>query len=179
MKTFKPHIAKNPFIRTKARMVTKEEIENAVLGRARKHAQIIHGSYALREQIGEYARPPHDIDIMTKNPRLHMDKMEDRLDQMAGYDAYEEVVMPIIGTEGEYVYKVVKKVFGPDISIVDYFKIKKGTKTKKIKGIKFETWQHAKKLLIDIVNNPDLRHRHAKAMEDLRRIEVYERSLRK
>jgi len=179
MKTYKPHIARNPFMRTKARMITKEEVDNAVLKRAKTHKQIVHGSYALKQQIGEYAREPHDIDILTNNPRLHMDKMEDKLDEMAGYDAYYEQVMPIIGTDGEYVYKVIKKVYGPDIDIVDYFKPKKGIKTRKIKGVKYEDWRYAKKILIDIVNNPELRHRHQKAYEDLRRIEAYERSLKK
>ena len=179
MKTYKPHIGRNPFMRTKARMITKQEVDNAVLKRAKTHKQIIHGSYALKQQIGEYARDPHDIDVLTKNPRHHMDKMEDDLDALAGYDAYYEQVLPIIGTEGEYVYKVIKRVFGPDIDIVDYFKPKKGVKTRKIKGIKYEDWRYAKKILIDIVNNPELAHRHQKAYEDLRRIEAYERSLKK
>jgi len=177
---YKPHIVrKNTFMQPhKAKMVTKEEIDNAILKRAKTHQQIVHGSYALKKQIGEYAREPHDIDILTKNPRHHMDKMEDKLDEMAGYDAYYEQVMPIIGSEGEYVYKVIKKVFGPDIDVVDYFKPKPGVKTRKIKGVLYEDWKYAKKILIGIINNPELRHRHAKAMEDLRRIEAYERSLK-
>jgi hypothetical protein len=179
MKTFKPHMAPNPFLKPyRDRSISKEEIDNAILNRAKKWRQTIHGSYALKQQIGEYAREPHDIDILTKNPEYHMNKMEDDLDLMAGYDAYYENVMPIIGTEGEYVYKVMKKVYGPDIDIVDYFKPKKGVKTRKIKGILYEDWKYAKKILIDIVNNPELRHRHGKAMEDLRRIEAYERSLK-
>jgi len=176
---FKPHMAPNPYRRPyKESKVSKEEIENAIKRRAKTYNQIVHGSAALKVQLGEYAREPHDIDILTNNPRLHMDKMEDNLDKLAGYDAFEEVVMPIVGTEGEYVYKVVKKVYGPDIDIVDYFKMKKGIKTRKIKGIRYEDWKYAKKILQDIVNNPQLRHRHAKAREDLRRIEAYERSLK-
>jgi len=172
---YKPHIAK---MRNSCKPITKEETEAAILKRAKTHNQIIHGSTALKAQIGEYAREPHDIDIITHNPRHHMDKMEDHLDAMAGCDAYDEVIMPIVGTKGEYVYKVVKRVFGPDIDIVDYFNMKKGIKVKKIKGIRYEHWQYAKRILQGIVLNPDLRHRHRKAIEDLRRIEAYERSLK-
>jgi len=174
---YKPKMVKSPHLH-KDKIITKEEVEKAILNRAKTHNQIVHGSYALRQQLGEYARPPHDIDIMTKNPRRHMDLMEDKLDLMAGYDAYEEVIMPIVGKEGEYVYKVVKKVFGPDIDIVDYFKVKKGVKTRKIKGIRYEDWRYAKKVLERIVRDPELRHRHGKAVEDLRRIDAYERSLK-
>ena len=180
MKPFKPHFARNPFLEShKDKKVTKQEVDEAILKRAKSYNQIIHGSYALRKQIGEYAREPHDIDVFANNPRFQMDKMEDRLDEMAGYDAYEEVIMPIIGIEGEYVYKVVKKTFGPGIDVVDYFKMKKGVKTKKIKGVRYEHWKYAKKILQGIINNPELRHRHAKAYEDLRRIEAYEQSLRR
>jgi len=180
MKPFRPHFAKNPFLQPhRDKRITKDEIDSAILKRAKTYKQIIHGSTALKAQIGEFAREPHDIDILTSNPRHHMDKMEDRLDAMAGYDAYEEVIMPIIGTEGEYVYKVVKKAYGPGIDVVDYFKPKKGVKTKKIKGVRYEHWKYAKKILIDIVNNPKLQHRHVKAYEDLKRIEAYEQSLRR
>lgn len=179
MQPYKPHFT-NPFLNPQQiKKVTKADVDNAILHRAKKHKQIIHGSYALRAQIGKYARPPHDIDIFSKNPQYQMDKMEDRLDEMAGYDAYDEVIMPIIGTEGEYVYKVVKRAFGPDIDIVDYFKMKKGIKTKKIKGVRYEHWKYAKKILQQILSNPELRHRHAKAYDDLKRIEAYEISLRR
>jgi len=173
---YKPHMVK---IRNSCKPITKEEAEAAIFNRAKKFNQIIHGSRALKAQIGEYAREPHDIDILTNNPRHHMDKMEDDLDAMAGCDAYDEVIMPIIGTKGEYVYKVVKKVFGPDKDIVDYFKPIKGVKTKRIKGVRYEDWKYAKRILQGIIANPNLRHRHAKAIEDLRRIEAYERSLKK
>ena len=64
--------------------------------------------------------------------------------------------MPIVGTEGEYVYKVVKKVFGPDKDVADYFKMKKGVKTRKIKGVRYEDWKYAKRILQQIVSNPDI-----------------------
>jgi len=156
----------------------KEEVRDAILSHAKKHHQIMHGSFALREQIKPYGRTPHDIDILTNNPRHHMDKMEDKLDLMAGCDAFDEVIMPIIGKEGEYVYKVVKKTFGPDKDVVDYFKMQKGIKTVTIKGVRYEDWKTAKRRLQQIVSNPELRHRHGKAVDDLRRIEAYERSLK-
>jgi len=178
-KIIKPNFI-NPFLQPhKDKRITKEDVDNAILNRAKTHKQIVHGSTALHAQIGEYAREPHDIDILTNSPRHHMDKMENRLDEMAGRDAFGEVILPIIGTEGEYVYKVVKKTYGPDIDVVDYFNMKKGVKTKTIKGVRYAHWQYAKKRLQQIVADPQKRHRHMKARGDLRRIEAYERSLRK
>lgn len=157
----------------------KEEIKKEVLSHAKKHKQIVHGSFGLREQIGEFARVPHDIDIMASKPRHSMDKMEDRLDFLAGRDAFAELIMPIRGKEGEYVYKVVKKVYGPDKDVVDYFNLQRGVQTKTIKGIRYEHWKFAKRRLEQIVADPELRHRHGKAVQDLRRIEAYEKSLRR
>jgi len=178
VKLIRPYVVGYNQPATKCKTISKQEIEDAIKTRARKYNQIIHGSAALKAQIGKFAREPHDIDVLTSKPRYHMDKMEDRLDAMAGCDAYDELVMPIVGTEGEKVYKVVKKTFGPNRDIVDYFELKKGTKIKKIKGVWYEDWKYAKKILQGIIANPQLRHRHGKAIEDLRRIEAYERSLK-
>jgi len=159
--------------------INKKQVEDTVIKYAKKHEQIVHGSFALKQQLGQFAREPHDIDVMAYKPAYSQDKMEDKLDILAGYDAFAEVTIPIIGTEGEYVYKVVKKVYGPDIDVVDYFKMKKGIKTKTIKGVRYEHWKYAKRVLENIVRNPELRHRHRKAREDLNRILAYEESTRR
>jgi len=176
---FKPYKPKTMGMQSSRKPITKEDVDKAIIQRAKQHNQLVHGSYALKQQLGEFAREPKDIDIMTSRPRQHMDKTEDMLDKMAGYDAFKEVVMPIIGTEGEYVYKVVKQNYGPGIDVVDYFETKQGVKTKRIKGVRYEHWKYAKKVLEGIVQNPDLRHRHRKAVEDLRRIKAYEESIRR
>ncbi|GAH69029.1 unnamed protein product, partial [marine sediment metagenome] len=171
-KIIKPNFI-NPFLQPhRDKKITKEEVDNAILNRAKTHKQIVHGSTALKVQIGEYAREPHDIDILTNSPRHHMDKMKDKLDLMAGYDAFGEVVIPLTGAEGEYVYKVVKKAYGPGIDVVDYFAMKKGVKTQRIKGIRYAHWLYAKKKLEQIVTDPQKRNRHMKAREDLRRIDA-------
>ena len=176
MKFYKPYFPLNPF----GKKPTKAEIKNAIYNRAKTYDQIIHGATALNEQMGpEFSRPTHDIDVMTHDPRFHMDKMEDKLDLLAGYDAFREVIMPIMGREGEYVYKVVRNTIGPkNADVVDYFENRGGIKTTKLKGIRYESIAAAKARLMQILQDPTLRHRHAKTARDLRRIEAYEKSLR-
>jgi len=176
----KPRIIKPTFINPfmgRGRGPSKEKIKETVLSHAKQHDQIVHGSFAVNTQLPEeYHRPAKDIDVLTHKPRHHMDIMEDKLDAMAGRDAFGEVIMPIVGKEGEFVYKVVKKVAGPDIDVVDYFNMQK-IRTKRIKGIRYEDLYAAKRRLQQIIANPELRHRHAKTARDIRRIEAYERSL--
>ena len=62
----KPHFI-NPF--GTRRGPSNEEIKDAILVHAKKHKQILHGSFAVNAQLPpEYRRPAKDIDVLTHSP---------------------------------------------------------------------------------------------------------------
>lgn len=144
---------------------------------AKKNKQVITGSVALNKQL-HIKRKPSDIDIWTKRPSYHMDTMEDKLDEHCGCDMFSENVLPIAGKEGKYVYQVVMNAIGGQ-NVVDYSLLPRGVKTKVIAGVRYEKVEHAKKRLKKVLECPDCRHRWGKTRSDLKRIEAYERRMKK
>ena len=156
-----------------------ELAEKTILKFTKKKKHIIHGAQALNKQLPpELRRPTYDYDLWAKKPRLAMDKLEDLLDKAYGFDAFYEEAIPLADNPNQMVYRVVSRIDGREVA--DFMKTPNEKNLYKvIGGIRWETLEHAKKAYKRILANPNLRHRWMKARDDLRRIEAFERQLKK
>ena len=173
---FKPYKHRMFQMQDPHKRITKEDVDESITQHIKKHNQAVHGAKATNIQVSEiYRRPTQDFDVWTKNPKQHMLKMDDKLDEIAGYDMFHEETKPLQGHPDIMVYRVV----GPRGEVVDYMLPPIGAKTKRIDKIRYETLQYAKKIHKQILADPEIGWaRKQKSARDLRRIEAYERSLK-
>lgn len=161
----------------KFRANKKSLVDSAILGFAKKRQQAFHGCKAVNVHVSpQFRRPTYDFDAWARKPRQSMDKMEDRLDKLVGCDMFHEETMPLQGQPDKFVYRVV----GPDGEVVDYMLPPKGAKASRVKGVKYETLAHAKKVYQRLLADPTIgMQRKQKSRRDLNRILAYEESIRK
>ena len=157
---------------------TKESlVDSSILAFAKKRQQAFHGCKAVNAHVTPpFRRPTYDFDAWARNPRDSMDKIENLLDKKYGCDMFHEETMPLQGQPDKLVYRVV----GPDGEVVDYMLPPKGAKASRIKGVRYETLAHAKKVYRKLLADPAVNiERKQKSSRDLRRIEAYEESIRR
>jgi len=156
-----------------------KKVEDTILKFTKRKKHIIHGARAINKHLPEHLqRPTYDYDLWAKKPRQAMDKLEDKLDEAYGGDYFYEETIPLADDPRVMVYRVISRIDGKEVA--DFIKTPKGKKLYKvIGGVRWETLNHAKKAYKKILSNPENMHRWAKAQDDLRRIERFERELQK
>jgi len=152
-------------------------VDSTILAFAKSRGHGIHGCKAVNAHVTPpFRRHTYDFDAWAKKPRQSMDKMEDHLDKLVGCDMFHEETMPLQGQPDKLVYRVV----GPDGEVVDYMLPPKGAKASRIKGIRYETLAHAKKVYRKLLVDPAVNAtRKRKSLRDLNRILAYEESTRR
>lgn len=147
-----------------------------IYDQAKKEGNIIHGSGALKEQMGIFARTPADVDIFTTNPKVSARNTETSLNKASGGDNYYIKPSKHPGT-----FKVKHKGFDgikgtyDDKTVADFTKTPKEVKTKEIRGILFRTVDDINMSKEKTVKNQEFSHRHSKDMEDIKRIKNYKK----
>lgn len=152
-------------------------LDKTVLKHTKKHKNVIHGRKSLNIQMSEpFHRPTRDWDIFSKTPKKHMTSLDNCLDEMAGYDAFQESTIPLLDSD-RTVYRVVSRRTGEEVA--DFMLSPPGLKYKLISDIRYETLAHAKKIYKGILANPALRDRWVKSRSDLNDIIAFENQLKK
>lgn len=152
--------------------------DEIIVEEAKRRGDIIHGSRAVKSQIGVFARQPSDWDILSKNPRKSANRVERRLDKIAGDDCYYlESSKYHKGTiKLKNVGKDYKKGTRDDRVVADYTKPSRRYETKKLlDGLKVvdinETLSDKRKAL----KRPEFKYRSEKDSEDVDRISYFKR----
>lgn len=134
----------------------------------------------MKQLPPQLRRRPHDIDVWSQSPKVSSTRLEEELEETTKGDTFKKRVLPMIGPEGQNVYKIVRKEYGKDRDIADYMKVPKDVGPSdwaEIDGIKYEAVEHAKKKKIENLQSPEKKYRWSKEAEELRRIEAYERGV--
>jgi len=153
-----------------------DKLDKTVLKHTKKHRNTIHGRRSLNSQMPEpFHRRTNDWDIFSKTPKAHMESLDDRLDEMAGYDAFKEATIQLMDSN-QIIYRVVSRRTGEEVA--DFMLAPPGLKYKLISGVRYETLEHAKKIYKGILANPKLRDRWNKTRGDLNDIIAFERQLK-
>ena len=148
-------------------------IENSILRTTKQKRWTIHGGHAIMKQL-----PPHlrretdDYDLWARGPQKASGVMHDVLEKKERGEQFSQSKMKIGGNKSMYVYRVVDNETGQVVA--DFMSHPAGNVYVVIKGVRYETLDHAKKKYKMILANPELRQRHAKAQGDLQRIEQFE-----
>lgn len=143
----------------------------------KKHKDIIHGRMALNKQLPPYLqRETFDYDLFSKTAKQHSEEFEHYLDKFFNYDKFGRRTINVISSK-QKVYRVYEKETGEIVA--DFMSQPNHTNLYKvISGIRYETLSHAKRIYKNIIDNPHLTHRHAKARFDLWNIEQFERDIK-
>ena len=156
-----------------------EELEPTILGHTKKRRNVVHGCKSVNKQVGPaFSRPTRDWDLWSRRPKEHAFELQGLLDKQTGGDNFYDSSIPLTGTN-ETVYRVISRLDGKEVA--DFMRMPSKTKGlyKVIGGVRYETLDHAKRVYREILNNPQLRHRHGKTVRDLERILAFEKSLKK
>ena len=157
---------------------TKGDRKKLILDRTRKNKDIIFGAQSIKAQIGIYARPTQDFDILTKNPKKSAMEAEKQLDKQIGFDHFYAKPAMHPGT-----WKVkskgidLRKNTDDDLEIIDYSKHPRPKpKTVNIMGVMFRNLAGEKAAKLNSLRDPAFEFRHKKDADDLRRIRNFQQS---
>ena len=140
---------------------TKQDIVNAILNKAQKERQIIHGARAVNIQL-----PPHlrrktkDYDVYTKNPEKHAKELANELNKKFK-NGFKVVKGKHKGT-----FKVKKN----DETIVDYTQVTKHPKTINQLGVRYARTDYAKRKLRKLIRDETKAFRREKDIETLEKL---------
>ena len=144
----------------------------------KKKKNIVYGSRALNAQLPRLLqRPSNDWDIWTKKPRGTANELEQSLDALAGYDAYDD--KKIYAYTYDYkkpVYRVIDKETGNVIA--DFTKTPGSVDYIIIGNIRYQSLADAKKAYKRILSDKNFSFRWSKARHDLWCIEHFEKKLK-
>lgn len=152
----------------------REKTERIILGTVKKKHWIIHGGKAIMKQLPSHLkRTTEDYDIWAKGPKTASIYMEQRLEKREPGEQFRRESLRIGGKTERYTYRVIDRETN---KVVADFTTVPGAKNLYvlIGGIRWETLEHAKIKYKQILANPALRQRHAKAKGDLMRVEQFE-----
>ena len=151
--------------------------DEVIIKEAKRRGDIIHGSRAVKSQIGLFGREPSDWDILAKNPRKSAKIVENKLDRLSGRDMYyleEEqhkgtVRLKSVGFDN-------KKKTRDDVNVADYTPPSRNYKTNKLlDGLRVvdidETLSDKRKAL----KRPEFKYRSEKDGEDVERISFFKK----
>jgi len=135
--------------------------------------EILYGARALNVRFPKHLdRHTKDFDIMTKTPRKDAREAEQKLDKSFGGDFFYIEPAKHKGT-----VKVIAHATGE--TYADYTKPDKKVPFDIINGIKYAKLSFMKETFKKSLNDPFSAHRHAKDIDGLNRIKIYEKSQRK
>jgi len=174
---FKPkyiNIIKKP----KQRANTKIDLTIKQFAKSKQHIIGIHGARAMNKWLPpDLDRTTGDWDMWAKNPDRAQDKLEDKLDAVFKSDKFYEEDIPITfaGTNKKGKVCAIKSKLTKE-TVAEFVEFPKGSKIfKMVKGIRWETLNHMKKIHQAILKDPKAKHRWAKSRRDLNRILEFER----
>ena len=162
-------------------------IDNATkeFAKSKEHFVVVHGARAMNKHLPkQYHRPTKDWDLWAKNPDKAQDKYEDLLDKLVGSDMFyeEDITISYAGKTGKAKFGKVCAVKSKLTreAVAEFVKLPKGAGYKMVSGIKWETLKHMKKIHKAILEDPSVyKERKQKSLRDLKRIELFERSLKR
>ena len=158
----------------RAKPLPKQMVKAVAFDRVRNSPRAIYGSTALVKQIPNTNRVANDTDIWSQQPMTDCDVMEDKLDSLAGGDAYyEQVVEFDDAIDGhKKLYQVVDRESGK--SVMDFSQKPENAQTVKLDDISYEELKAMREKLIRIMNDPRTSEkRYIKTAKDLRIIDKF------
>lgn len=151
--------------------------DEVIIREAKKRGDIVHGSRAVKSQIGLFGREPSDWDILAKNPKKSAKIVENKLDGLSGRDMYYlekgshkgTIKLKSVGFDN-------KKKTRDDLNVADYTPPSRRYKTNRlVDGLKVvdidETLSDKQKAL----KSPEFKYRSEKDSEDVERISYFKR----
>ncbi len=160
----------NPAAVTKARVGLRPMVETE----AKKKGYVIYGARSLQKQIGPFARPTGDWDMMARHPKSAARTITKKLNSIDRNYYYKQSDV----TPG--VYKVYDNGNDriprtqDDVGIIDFSKRKPDVKTKTINGIKYSALAQEKANYKKSLKDKAYAFRHDKDRYSLNSIENYE-----
>jgi len=161
--------------------INQGNIKGKILHRARKKKDIIFGAQSIKKQIGLLARPTSDFDIFTGKSKSSAKEVEKQLDKLTRGDNFF-----VKKGKNPETWKV--KWRGKDLmprteddkTIVDYTTAPKPLpKFRIINDIRYRKLSEELKAKQRIVKNPLFKFRREKDLEDIRRIRLAGKNIRK
>ena len=156
------------------RILTWANKKRIIYDNARKRKDIIHGSSALKEQMGIFARTPGDIDIFSLHPRVSAIETKTSLNNSSGGDFFYTKPSRHKGTiKIKYVGHDNIKGNEDDVDVVDYTKMENNIKTINDNELRFRTIDDIKRSKINSLRDKSYYYRHEKDKEDLNKIRLF------
>jgi hypothetical protein len=149
-------------------------ISKSIVKTVKQKKWTIHGGHAIMTQLPKHLRrETEDYDIWSRGPKRSSTYLHGVLERREPGEQFSQSRMKIGGHKNTYVYRVIDKETGKVVA--DFMTTPSGKNLYVvIKGVRYETLKHAKSKYAQILSNPELRQRHAKARGDLQRIEQFE-----
>ena len=153
---------------------TMFEMDNLILGVAKKRKQIIYGARSIQAQNNLFARDTKDWDVFDKNPKQVAKLVEKLLDKKMLKDYFYTKEAEHKGTwkiKGRGVDG--RKNTIDDESIADYSKPEKKIPFVVLNGVRYRKLAEEIKAKQKSVADPEFEFRHKKDKDDLNRIKGY------
>ena len=129
---------------------------------------IVYGARSINAQTGILTRDTKDWDAFNKNPKKTANKLQKKLDGVAGGDyffskpAMHKGTWKVKGKGADLIADTID-----DVEVADFSKPEKKVPFKKIDGIKYRVLKEEIKAKQNSVNDPEFEFRHEKDRRDL------------
>lgn len=139
----------------------------------RSNDSIIFGGQAIKAQIGFFARPTNDYDILSMQPKKSARQLARTLDKKTGQDNFYTKAALHPGTT-KVMHVGSDKIRGTndDIGIADFSKPRPKFKSNKIEGVNYASLSEIKKDKNASLKSKEFAFRHKKDKDDLNRIKA-------
>lgn len=154
--------------------LTKDDV---IKQQAKKRKEIVYGSQSVALQLGPFARPPGDWDLLSSNPLQSARLIEKKLDKRAGGDYYYTKASDY--HKGTYKVREVgldnKRGTEDDEPVADYTRPSRRYQTKNVGGLRVVALGETVQDKLRSVQDKTFAYRREKDSEDLNRIKFFKK----